>query len=179
MSFNKDLLRGKVAVVTGGGSGIGKGIAEAFMQHGANVAIIGRNKEKLEKSTVELVKSANNGTKCLPLACDVRDYKKLSEVFDQVLKQLGRIDILVNGAAGNFLAPATKLSSNAFKTVLDIDTVGTFNASKLAHEKYMQKNGGLILNLSMNLHITAQFMQVHAGTAKVCHALITTSTITF
>jgi peroxisomal 2,4-dienoyl-CoA reductase len=165
-TFNKDLLSGKVAFVTGGGSGIAKGIAEAFMHHGANVVIVGRTKEKLENAAEDLRNKTNNGTKCLTLPCDVRDYKKLSAVFDEAISQLGRIDILVNGAAGNFLSPASKLSSNAFKTVLDIDTFGTFNASKLAHEKYMKKHGGSIINLSMNFHHYAQIMQVHAGTAK-------------
>ncbi|KAL0486783.1 2,4-dienoyl-CoA reductase [Acrasis kona] len=165
-TFADNFLRGHSAIVTGGGSGIGKGIVDAYLEHGCNVAIVGRKKDRLDATAAELMRKHNNGTLCVAVQADVRDYKLLSEAFDNAAKQIGRITILVNGAAGNFLAPITGLSSNAFKTVMDIDTVGTFNASKLAHEKWFKENGGNIINLSANLHMTAQVLQVHAGAAK-------------
>ncbi|KAG2387009.1 hypothetical protein C9374_002044 [Naegleria lovaniensis] len=161
-----DLLRGKVAVVTGGGSGICKVITEYLAYHGANTVIISRTLSKLEQAAKEINQLANNGTECFPVNADVRDYKALSEAFDKALKKFGRIDILINGSAGNFLCPASQLSSGGFKTVLEIDTVGTFHSSKLAYDKYMKKHGGNIVNLSMTLHNTASIMQVHAGCAK-------------
>lgn len=127
--------------------------------HGANTVIISRTLSKLEQAAKEINQLANNGTECFPVSADVRDYKGLSEAFDKALKKFGRIDILVNGSAGNFLCPASQLSSGGFKTVLEIDTVGTFHASKLAYEKYMKKHGGNIVNLSMTLHNTASIMQ--------------------
>lgn len=174
--FKSDCLKGKVAIVTGGGSGICKDITLYLMQHGCHTAIISRNLEKLQHSAQELEsivnnnannsQSSDNKVRCVPLSADVRDYAKLELAFDQVLSQLGRIDILINGAAGNFLAPAEKLSPNAFRTVLEIDTFGTFYASKLAYVKYMKQHGGSIVNLSMTLHHQAMPLQVHAGCAK-------------
>lgn len=123
--FNPKALCGKTAFVTGGGSGICKGIAEAYMRHGADVVIFGRSKERLEKASAEL--EANTGRKCLPVSGDVRSFIDLEKAFSIAKDQFGKIDLVVCGAAGNFLASSEKLSSNGFKTVLDIDTVGTFN----------------------------------------------------
>jgi len=164
--FKSDILKGRVCVVTGGGSGICKGITEYLMKHGANTVIISRTMEKLEKASRELMEAAGNGTICFPVSADVRDYKGLSAAFDRALERFGRIDVLVNGSAGNFLCPASQLSANGFKTVMEIDTYGTFHASKIAYEKYMREHGGNIINLSMTLHNTATIMQVHAGCAK-------------
>ncbi|KAL9650751.1 hypothetical protein ABK040_001804 [Willaertia magna] len=164
--FRSDLLKGKVALVTGGGSGICKSITEELMRHGANTIIVSRTLEKLEKASKELMEKVNNGTVCAYFTADVRDYNALTKAVEQGLERFGRIDILVNGSAGNFLCPASKLSTNAFKTVIDIDTVGTFNASKIVYDKWMKANGGSIINLSMTLHNQATIMQVHAGCAK-------------
>ncbi|EFC47484.1 predicted protein, partial [Naegleria gruberi] len=165
--FKKDLLRGKVIIVTGGGSGICYGITQYLQLYGAHTAIISRTFDKLEKASKEIMKIANNNTICLPVSADVRDYKALSNAFDKVLERFGRIDVLINGSAGNFLCPASHLTPGGFKTVMEIDTFGTFNASKLAYDKYMKLNGGgNIINLSMTLHNTATIMQVHAGCAK-------------
>ena len=164
--FAADCLQGQVAVITGGGSGICKAITEYLMRHGCDTVIISRTYDKLADAAQELEKKVNNGRKCIPVAADVRDYAKLEAAFDQVIKQFNKIDILVNGAAGNFLCPASKLSTNAYKTVIEIDTIGTFNASKLAYLKSMQNNGGCIINCSMTLHYYGQPLQVHAGSAK-------------
>ena len=82
------------------------------------------------------------------------------------MEKFGKIDILVNWAAGNFLAPFDKLSSNGFKTVLEIDTLGTFNVSKVVYEKSMEKNGGNIVNISATLHYNSSSMMTHACAAK-------------
>ena len=114
-AFRSDLFEGKVALVTGGGSGIGRGIVAALVEHGATVAIMGRNAERLEATAAEL------GSRCVPLAGDVRDADAVTALVEGLVARCGRLDVLVNGAAGNFLAPAATLSSKGFRTVLEIE----------------------------------------------------------
>uniref|UniRef100_A0A8B9TXT1 Peroxisomal 2,4-dienoyl-CoA reductase [(3E)-enoyl-CoA-producing] n=1 Tax=Anas platyrhynchos TaxID=8839 RepID=A0A8B9TXT1_ANAPL len=146
-----DILAGQVAFITGGGSGIGFRIAEIFMRHGCRTVIASRSLQRVSEASKKLV--AATGQQCLPLAVDA-------------LREFKRIDILVNGAAGNFLCPASSLSFNAFKTVMDIDTLGTFNTSKVLFEKYFRDHGGVIINITATLGYRGQALQVHAGTAK-------------
>uniref|UniRef100_A0A6I8NXJ8 Peroxisomal 2,4-dienoyl-CoA reductase [(3E)-enoyl-CoA-producing] n=1 Tax=Ornithorhynchus anatinus TaxID=9258 RepID=A0A6I8NXJ8_ORNAN len=110
--------------------------------------------------------SVATGQRCLPLSLDVRQPQTIAVAVDTALKELGRVDILINGAAGNFLCPAKALSFNAYKTVIDIDTIGTFNASKVLFEKWFQDHGGVIINITATLSFKGQALQVHAGTAK-------------
>jgi peroxisomal 2,4-dienoyl-CoA reductase len=162
--FRSDILAGKVAFVTGGGSGICKGITRALMAHGADAAIVSRKAERLEAAAAELAKET--GQRCLPVAADVREPKTVEKALDEAIAKLGGVDIVVNGAAGNFLAPAAGLSYNGFKTVIAIDTLGTYNVSKAAFEKTLRDNGGSIINISATLHYGATPMQVHAAAAK-------------
>jgi len=162
--FRDDIFKGRVAFVTGGGSGICKGITKELMLHGANAVIFARKKERLEAAAKEL--EEQTGRKCLAVTGDVRDAKSVEAAVDMALAKFGRIDILVNGAAGNFLAKAEKISPNGFKTVIDIDLVGTFITSQVVYKKYMKDHGGNILNLSMTLHWIGQALQTHAGAAK-------------
>ncbi|XP_054955433.1 peroxisomal 2,4-dienoyl-CoA reductase [(3E)-enoyl-CoA-producing] isoform X4 [Pan paniscus] len=124
------------------------------------------------------------GRRCLPLSMDVRAPPAVMAAVDQALKEFGRIDILINcesvlseapaapavshsaGAAGNFLCPAGALSFNAFKTVMDIDTSGTFNVSRVLYEKFFRDHGGVIVNITATLGNRGQALQVHAGSAK-------------
>lgn len=126
--FRDDLLRDRVALITGGGSGICKGIALAYAQHGARTVLVGRTQTKLDAAAAEI--AARGGAPSLGYAADVRDFDAVAAVVARTVEEVGPIDILVNGAAGNFLAPAAQLSSNGFRTVLDIDAVGTFNVSR-------------------------------------------------
>ncbi len=163
-AFSPDLFEGKVAFVTGGGSGICFGIVKALMAHGASAAIVGRKADRLTAAAAELEKET--GKPCLAVPCDVRDPKAVEEALKATIERFGRIDVVVNGAAGNFLAPAAALSPNGFKTVLDIDTCGTFNVSRAAFDAYLRDHGGVILNISATLHYAATPMQVHASAAK-------------
>lgn len=169
--FKDDLLAGKVALVTGGGSGICKGIARALMAHGARAAITSRKQERLEASAAELTQATSR--ECLPLVADVRKPEQVEAALDATLAKFGRVDIVVNGAAGNFLAPAAQLSYNGFRTVVEIDAVGTYNVCKAAFDKYLGAHGGNIINISATLHYAATPMQVHASAAKAAVDAIT------
>ncbi|XP_014930357.1 peroxisomal 2,4-dienoyl-CoA reductase [(3E)-enoyl-CoA-producing] isoform X6 [Acinonyx jubatus] len=136
--FCPDLLRDKVAFVTGGGSGIGFRIAEIFMRHGCHTVIASRSLPRVSMAARKL--AAATGQRCLPLSLDVRAPPAITAAVDQALKEFGKIDILINCAAGNFLCPASTLSFNAFKTVMDIDTLGTFNTSRVLYEKFFREN---------------------------------------
>ncbi|KAM8876456.1 peroxisomal 2,4-dienoyl-CoA reductase [(3E)-enoyl-CoA-producing] isoform 1-T1 [Synchiropus picturatus] len=169
--YSPDLLKNQVAFITGGGSGIGLRIAEIFMRHGCDTVIASRNMEKLAEAAKKL--SAVSGRKCLPLCIDVRKPETIANAVDETLKEFGRLDILVNNAAGNFLCPASALSFNAFKTVLEIDTIGTFNASKVVFDKWFKDHGGNIVNISATLAYKGQALQVHAGSAKAANDAMT------
>ncbi|KAM9555043.1 peroxisomal 2,4-dienoyl-CoA reductase [(3E)-enoyl-CoA-producing] isoform 4-T4 [Guaruba guarouba] len=162
--FSPDILAGQVAFITGGGSGIGFRTAEIFMRHGCRTVIASRNLQRVVEASKKLM--AATGQQCLPLSIDVRQPQTIAAAVDEALREFKRIDILINGAAGNFLCPASALSFNAFKTVIDIDTIGTFNTSKVVFEKYFHDHGGVIVNITATLSYRGQALQVHAGTAK-------------
>jgi len=160
--FAENILQGKVAFLTGGGTGITGGITRAFAAHGAQVAIVSRKEENLipMKQYVE-----ENGGECLAVAADVRVYDSVKNAIDQTVDKFGKIDIVVNGAAGNFLCAADQLSANGFGTVVDIDTKGTFNVCRAAFEE-LKRSEGQILNISATLHYLATPMQIHVSAAK-------------
>jgi peroxisomal 2,4-dienoyl-CoA reductase len=162
--FRPDLLAGKVAFITGGGSGICRGIAAAMLAHGASAAILGRKADRLTEAAREMEQTS--GRPCLAIPCDVRDPAQVQAAMASTLERFGRLDIVVNGAAGNFLAPAAQLSPNGFKTVMDIDANGTFNVCRAAFDAWMRDHGGVILNVSATLHYAATPLQVHASAAK-------------
>ncbi|VTJ61757.1 Hypothetical predicted protein [Marmota monax] len=162
--FCPDLLQDKVAFITGGGSGIGFRIAEIFMRHGCHTVIASRSLLRVSMAAKKLI--AATGRQCLPLSMDVRAPPAIMTAVDQALKEFGKIDILINGAAGNFLCPASALSFNAFRTVVDIDTIGTFNVSRVLYEKFFRDHGGVIVNITATLNLRGQVLQVHAGSAK-------------
>ncbi|XP_048188512.1 peroxisomal 2,4-dienoyl-CoA reductase [(3E)-enoyl-CoA-producing] [Perognathus longimembris pacificus] len=162
--FCPDLLQDKVAFITGGGSGIGFRIAEIFMRHGCHTVIASRSLPRVSMAAEKL--AAVTGQQCLPLSMDVRSPPAVMAAVNQALKKFGKIDILINCAAGNFLCSAGALSFNAFKTVVDIDTIGTFNVSRVLYEKFFRDHGGVIVNITATLCLRGQMLQVHAGTAK-------------
>lgn len=160
--FSDNILQGKVAFVTGGGTGITGGIARALAEQGARLAITSRKEENLiaKKQFIE-----ENGGECLAVAADVRDYAAVEYAIAKTVEHYGKIDIVVNGAAGNFLSAADQLSANGFGTVVDIDTKGTFNVCRAAFET-LKESKGQILNISATLHYLATPYQIHVSAAK-------------
>lgn len=160
--LSKDLFRGKSVFVTGGGSGINLGVAKNFAALGANIAICGRTQEKLDKAAAEL---REIGAKVCALTADVRDYAALEAAFAKSRQELGPMDVLVAGAAGNFPVAAEKLSPNGFKTVIDIDLLGAFNAARAAFEQLKETKGSLIF-MSAGMAYMPHAFQAHVGAAK-------------
>lgn len=168
--FNPELLEGKVAFITGGSNGgMLLEIAKEYLKHSAKaVVLVARKQDKLnELIENELKPFIKAGSECIGLKGDVRDSDNIKQVVSTVIEKYGSIDVLVNGAAGNFLCPAEKLSINGFKTVMEIDTIGTFNVSKEVFLQAMQKQrSGVIVNITTNLHYNGTPMVAHAGAAK-------------
>ena len=129
--FAPNLLAGQVAFVTGGGTGIGKEIARVLGRHGARIAIASRRREVCDEAAGEL---AAEGIDVYVDTFDVRKPEEVERVTQGILDQFGRLDVLINNAAGNFPAPMSKISYNGFKSVVDIDLLGTYNCSKAAFQ---------------------------------------------
>ena len=162
MHFPETLFEGKTVFVTGGSSGINLGIACCFAEVGANIAICGRTREKLDLAEDEL---SGRGANVVAAQADVRDPQALTEAFSQTEQALGPIHTLICGAAGNFPAPAHEMSPNGFKSVVDIDLLGSFNACRGAFDQLQQTKGNVIF-ISAGQSFTPYAMQAHVGAAK-------------
>lgn len=161
-----DALKGKTIVVTGGGSGLGKAMSAYFMELGANVAITSRNLEKLQTTAKEL--EAQKGGKCLPLQCDVRHYDQVEGMLAATLERFGKVDVLLNNAAGNFISPTERLSANAFDTIIDIVLKGSKNCT-LAFGKHWidtKQTNTSVLNIVTTYAWTGSAYVVPSATAK-------------
>jgi len=159
-------LKGKVFVVTGGGSGLGKAMTKYFLELGAKVVISSRNMEKLEKAKIEL-EELTGGT-VLPVQCDIRHYEEVEAMLKATVTAFGRVDGLLNNAAGNFISPTERLSANAFDTIIDIVLKGTKNCT-LAFGKYWIKSKqekSVILNIVTTYAWTGSAYVVPSATAK-------------
>jgi 2,4-dienoyl-CoA reductase [(3E)-enoyl-CoA-producing], peroxisomal len=160
--FTSDLLKGRAALVTGGGTGICRGIALALASAGCNVAIASRRLGHLEPTVVDIERL---GVQSVAVAGDVRRPDEVEAMVRGTADAFGRLDVLVNGAAGNFVCAADKLSPNGFGTVIDIDLKGTFNVSHAAFP-LLKAQGGAILNISATLQLLGTIGQAHASAAK-------------
>ncbi len=171
MNFSAKMLRDnaledKVIVITGGGSGLGKAMTKYFMELGAKVAITSRDLEKLKITAAEL-ETATSG-KCLPVQCDVRHYDQVEVMLAEVLKTYGKVNVLLNNAAGNFISPTERLSANAFDTVIDIVLKGSKNCT-LAFGKHWidtKQESSTILNIVTTYAFTGSAYVVPSATAK-------------
>jgi len=159
-------LEGKVIVITGGGSGLGKAMTTYFLELGADVAITSRNLEKLQKVKIEL--EDKTGGKVLAVQCDVRNYDEVEAMLKTTLKEYGKVDGLLNNAAGNFISPTERLSSNAFDTIIDIVLKGTKNCT-LAFGKHWiaaKQEKSTVLNIVTTYAWTGSAYVVPSATAK-------------
>ncbi|CAN3376870.1 hypothetical protein DIURU_001648 [Diutina rugosa] len=163
--WKQGIFAGKVVFVTGGAGTICKDQTEAMIRLGADAAIVGRNQQKTDVAAEELRK-VRNGAKVVSCPnVDVRDVHSIAEAVRKTVGELGRIDFVIAGAAGNFLADFNHLSSNAFKSVVDIDLLGSFNTVKACFDQ-LRSNRGAVLFVSATLHYYGVPFQIHVGAAK-------------
>jgi NAD(P)-dependent dehydrogenase (short-subunit alcohol dehydrogenase family) len=159
-------LNGKNIVVTGGGSGLGKAMTKYFLELGANVSITSRNLEKLEATASQL--KAETGGTCLPIQCDVRFYDQVESMLKTVIANFGKVDILLNNAAGNFISPTERLSANAFDTIIDIVLKGTKNCTLAFGKNWIntKQTNTVVLNIVTTYAWTGSGYVVPSATAK-------------
>ena len=162
MSGLKFNFSDKLVFVAGGSSGINLGIADAFIQAGARVAIFSRSEERVAAAVQFLQR---DGAQALGLTGDVRDASAVAAALEATATRWGPIDVVVSGAAGNFVAPALNISPNGFKSVVDIDLLGTFNVLRAAHP-WLRKPGASLINISAPQALVAMPMQAHVCAAK-------------
>lgn len=163
--YKPGLFAGKVVFVTGGAGTICKDQTEALVRLGANAAIVGRKKEVTEKAARDL-EALRPGARVLGLGeTDVRDVRSLKRAVDKTVAELGRIDYVIAGAAGNFVTDINHLSANGFKTVIDIDLLGSFNTAKATFEALRASKGSLCF-ISATAHYHGSPFTAHVAAAK-------------
>ncbi len=162
-------FEGKTVFVAGASGGINLEIAHGFAREGAKVAVLSRSAEKIEAAAQGL---RDAGAEAIGIACDVRDYPGLKAAYAQTTAAFGSIDVLISGAAGNFLAPALKMSANAFKTVVDIDLLGTFNVFRASYD-HLTRPGASLIAITAGQAERAMAFQAHVCAAKAGVNMVT------
>tara|TARA_B100000029_G_C17487753_1_gene927954 strand:- start:4 stop:864 length:861 start_codon:yes stop_codon:yes gene_type:complete len=163
--LKKNSLKDKVILVTGGGSGLGKSMVKYFLDLGANIIITSR-REKLLNDVAKEFNSKYN-SEVFPISCDVRNIDQVEKVIDKSFKKFGKIDCLLNNAAGNFISPTERLSTRAFDAVIDIVLKGTINFSLTLGKRWINnKNEGNILNIVTTYSWTGSGYVVPSACAK-------------
>lgn len=170
--LNKGLLRdgafkSKTVVITGGGTGLGKSMAAYLLELGAHVVIASRKQKVLEEAADELMSASSSDGQVLPIVCDVRKEEEVSQLLKKTIDRFGSVDALVNNAAGNFVAPTTRISANAFSVIVDIVLKGTANCT-LAFGKHWisHKQSAAILNIVTTYAFTGSAFVVPSAAAK-------------
>ncbi|MBC6111813.1 SDR family oxidoreductase [Pedobacter fastidiosus] len=160
-----DALKGKTIVITGGGTGLGKAMGIYFLKLGANLVITSRKVDVLQKTADEM--EEKTGGKVLAVACDVREIEQVENVLAKSIERFGRVDVLLNNAAGNFISPTERLSANAFSSIIDIVLKGTVNCT-LAFGKHWikEKQQATVLNIITTYAFTGSAYVVPSACAK-------------
>jgi NAD(P)-dependent dehydrogenase (short-subunit alcohol dehydrogenase family) len=161
-AFTANVLAGKVVLVAGGSSGINLGIAQRLAQAGARLTLVSRSEERIQAAAASIT---STGAEAIGIAADVRDYAAIEGAFAIARETFGEVDIVISGAAGNFRASALELSANAFKTVVDIDLIGTFNVFRAAYA-FLRKPGASLIAISAPGAVHPATFQMHACAAK-------------
>lgn len=162
-------LAGKVAFVAGASGGINLGVALGFAEAGARVALLSRSAERIE-AAAEQLRAA--GHEAMGHAADVRDFAGIADAMDKTAAQWGPLDIVLSGAAGNFVAAAGDLSANGFKTVVDIDLLGTFNVFRASYP-HLRRPGAALIAITAGQAVTPMPNQIHACAAKAGVNMVT------
>jgi len=161
-ALQDNFLAGKVAFVAGGTSGINLEIARRYARAGARVAVLSRKQEKVDAATALIAKE---GQDVAGFAADVRNYEAVESALRQAAETLGPLDIVLSGAAGNFLAPVLGMSANAFKSVVDIDLLGTFHVLRASYP-YLNRPGASLLSITAGQAVHPMMFQAHVCAAK-------------
>lgn len=162
--FRPDLMHGSVALVTGGGSGLGRGIALALAQCGAHVVVAGRRPQPLEDVVIEIKDLAGTA---VAVACDVRDPDSVEAAVAEAETKAGPVDVLINNAGATFSAPSAELSPRAFRAVVETDSFGTFYMCQAVGRRLIDRGaGGAILNITSTSPMTGNPGRIHGGVGK-------------
>ncbi len=162
IAMRADVLKGRVAFLAGASSGINLEIARGFAEAGARVALLSRSPEKIEAAAQAL---RDEGHEAVGYTADVRDFEAVDRAFRATRQQYGEIDVVLSGAAGNFVAPALGMSANGFKAVIDIDLLGTFHVLRASHP-YLRKPGASLISISAVQAVRPMLHQAHVCAAK-------------
>ena len=162
--FEIDLLKGKTIIITGGGTGLGKSMAVRFAELGANLVLTSRRQDVLDETSAEIKQAT--GAKILTVAADIRSPEQVTDMVTQSVSRFKKIDGLLNNAAGNFISPTEKLSENAFKTIVDIVLLGSFNCTLNAGREMIKSGGGNILSIVTTYAWTGSGYVVPSASAK-------------
>ena len=161
--FKKDILKNKVILITGGGTGLGKSMAMRFAELGASLVIASRRKDVISKTTSQIKEI---GSEAIGLQCDVRDMDQVQSMVNDTLNHFDKIDILINNAAGNFISPTEMLTPGGFKAVVDIVLIGTFNCTLAAGKEMIKQKNGNILNIVTTYAWTGSGYVIPSASAK-------------
>ncbi|QMU31619.1 SDR family oxidoreductase [Adhaeribacter radiodurans] len=163
--LKENALKGNTIIITGGGTGLGKSMAQVFLQLGAQVVITSRKLEVLEQTAAEL--HERTGGIIVPIACDVRDYQAVETMLQTAREKLGTINVLINNAAGNFISPTERLSPKAFDVVTDIVLKGSYNTTLALGKLWIaEQQPGTILNIVTTYASTGSGYVVPSACAK-------------
>jgi len=162
VTYADDILAGKAAFIAGGTRGMNLAIAERYASAGADVAVLSRNPERCAAAAEKL---ASYGVKSLGIPCDVRDYDGLVAAYEQAADAFGGLDIVVAGQAGNFYAPALGMSANGFRTIVEIDLIGTFSVFKASYE-HLRRPGASLIAITAPEAVRPLHFQAHVCAAK-------------
>lgn len=162
--YTPDTLKGRSALITGGGSGLGLEIATTYARLGASVMLAGRDKDKLTAAAESITQAGGQAAIC---RTDVRNYEDVQAAVQATVDRFGSLDILVNNAAGNFVCPTAELSPNGWRTVIDIDLNGTFYGCHAAYPHLKASTfGGNVISIITMLGVTGWPQAAHAAAAK-------------
>ena len=162
--FKNDLLKNKTIIITGGGTGLGKSMATRFGELGANLVLTSRRQEVLDEAARDI--NDKTGAEILTVSTDIRHSDQVTEMVKKAVDKFGKIDCLLNNAAGNFISPTENLSENAFRTIIDFVLVGTFNCTQAAGKAMRDSGGGVILNIGTTYAFTGSGYVVPSACAK-------------